>query len=156
MSSIRLTRRPGFTTRALFDELPDRLRQMLEGPLSLDPMAESLGWMPAMELVEKNGALVATAELPGIDPADVEINVEKGVLSVRGEKKEAHEEKDADAKYHVWERRYGSFARAFVLPCEVDLDKVNAVFEKGVLMITLPKSEKAKAQGKKIPIAVKA
>lgn len=155
MALIRFTNRPSLAARSLMDELPERMRQMLEGTLSMEPLAETVGWMPAMEMIEKNGSLVATAELPGIDPKDVEIHLEKGVLTVRGEKKEEKEEGEPDSKFHMWERRYGAFTRSFVLPCEVDSEKVAAQFDNGILRITLPKSEQAKIHGKKIPIAVK-
>lgn len=156
MALIRFTTRPGMMTpRSLIDELPERMRQMFEGTLPLESMAEPIGWMPAMEIVEKDGALLATAELPGIDPKDVEVNLENGVLTVRGEKKEEKEEGGPDAKFHMWERRYGSFTRSFALPTEVDAAKVTAEFENGVLKVHLPKSEKAKVQGKKIPITTR-
>ena len=154
MALIRFTNRPAMPTRTLFDELPDRMRQMFEGTIPFDSLAEPLGWMPAMEIVEKNGGLFLTAELPGVFAKDVDITVEDGVLNIRGEKKEEHKEGEPDSKYYVWERRYGSFQRSFTLPREIDAEKIFAKFENGVLTLTLPKSEKAKAQGKKIPIAV--
>lgn len=155
MALIRFTNRPSLMPRSLIEELPERMRQMFEGTLPLDTLAEPIGWMPAMEIVEKNGALTATAELPGIDPKDVEISLENGVLTVRGEKKEERKEEDPGAKYHMWERRYGSFTRSFALPSEVDAAGVKATFENGILTIDLPKTEQAKVQGKKIPISVK-
>ena len=155
MALIRFTNRPSLLSRSLIDELPDRMRQMFEGTLPLETMAEPIGWLPAMEIVEKDGALRATAELPGIDPKDVEITLEKGVLTVRGEKKEEHKEEDPGTRFHMWERRYGSFTRSFALPSEVDAAGVKATFENGILTIDLPKTEQAKVLGKKIPISVK-
>ena len=154
MALIRFTNRPALSPRTLFDDLPDRMRQMFEGTLPFEPMAEPLGWMPAMEIVERNGGLMLTAELPGVNGKDVDITVEDGVLNIRGEKKEERKEGEPDSKYYVWERRYGSFQRSFTLPREIDAEKIAAKFENGVLTLTLPKSEKAKTQGKKIPIAV--
>jgi len=151
MALIRFTNRPA--ARALLDELPERFRQMFEGNLAFEPLAEPIGWMPAMEITEKNEALVVTAELPGISNKDVEITLEDGVLSIRGEKKEEKKEGEPESRYHMWERRYGSFQRAFTLPKAVDPEKIKAQFENGVLTITLPKSEKAKVQGRKIPIS---
>jgi len=151
MALIRFTNRPA--ARALLDELPERFRQMFEGNLAFEPLAEPIGWMPAMEITEKNEALVVTAELPGISNKDVEITLEDGVLSIRGEKKEEKREGEPESRYHMWERRYGSFQRAFTLPKAVDPEKIKAQFENGVLTITLPKSEKAKVQGRKIPIS---
>jgi HSP20 family protein len=140
------------SARSFIDELPERLRQMMEGGLAIEPMAEPIGWMPAMEIVEKNGALVVTAELPGVVEKDVEVTLEDGVLTIRGEKREERREGEPDGRYHMWERRYGSFQRAFTLPRGVDSDKVDAKFENGVLTVTLPRSEKARLHGRRIPI----
>jgi HSP20 family protein len=152
MALTRYFNRFQLVPRPVMDDLPDRLRQMFEGGLSLEPLTEPLGWMPAMEIVEKDDALVVTAELPGIDPKLVDISVDDGVLTVSGEKKEEHEETKDNARYHMWERRYGAFRRSFTLPQAVDADKITAKFDSGVLTVNLPKSKKAKSQGRKIPI----
>jgi HSP20 family protein len=153
MALVRFTHRPALS-RSFLDDLPERMRQMFEGALSFDSTAEPLGWKPAMEIVEKNGALSLTAELPGVNSKDVDITAENGVLTIRGEKKEEHKEGDPESKFYVWERRYGSFQRSFTLPRDIEAERIAAKFENGVLTLTLPKSEKAKTQGKKIPIAV--
>ena len=144
------------SARTFLDDLPDRMRQMFEGTLAFEPLTEPIGWFPAMEIVEKDDALVVTAELPGVKKDDVDITVEDGVLTIRGEKKEEKEEKkdEKDNKYHMWERKYGSFQRSFTLPNEVEAEKIAAKFDNGILTVTLPKTEKAKVQGRKIPIAV--
>jgi HSP20 family protein len=154
MALIRFTNRSAAPlSRPFLDELPERFRQMLEGNLAFEPLAEPIGWMPAMEIEEQDDALIVTAELPGVDSKDVDITLEDGVLSVRGEKKEERKEGKPESRYHMWERRYGSFQRAFTLPKAVDAAKISAKVEAGVLTITLPKSEKAKVQGRKIPIS---
>ncbi|MEX2177235.1 MAG: Hsp20/alpha crystallin family protein [Gemmatimonadaceae bacterium] len=154
MALIRFTNRPaGSLPRSFIDELPERFRQMFEGNMAFEPIAEPLGWMPAMEIFEKDDALVVTAELPGVSSKDVDITLDDGILTVRGEKKEERKEGEPESRYHMWERRYGSFQRAFTLPKAVDAAKIFAKFENGVLTITLPKSEKAKVQGRKIPIS---
>lgn len=153
MALIRRSSLP--SVRPMLEDLPERLRQMLEGTLSFEPLAEPLGWLPAMEIVEKVDALVVTAELPGVAPADVNITVEDGMLSISGEKKEEKETGKVDSRYHVWERRYGSFKRSFTLPQAVDASKIVADFANGILTVTMPKSEKAKEHGRKIPIGVK-
>ena len=151
MALIRFTNRPApFLTRSLVDELPERFRQMFEG--NLDPLTETIGWMPAMEIIEKDDALIVTAELPGVAMKDVDITLEDGVLTIRGEKKEEKKESE-EGRFHMWERRYGSFQRAFTLPKAVDAGKITAKFENGVLTIMLAKTEKAKVQGRKIPIS---
>ena len=89
------------------------------------------------------------AELPGLEREQVEVTVENGVLTLRGEKKQEKEEGE-EGKWHIWERSYGSFERSFGLPRGIDEAKVEAQFENGVLKVTVPK--KAGSQGKKIPI----
>lgn len=96
---------------------------------------------PAVDLVEKDGAYEITAELPGIDPKDVHVTVSDGVLTLSGEKTEAKEEQRTD--YYLSERRYGAFRRSFPLPRSVDADKIEARFDKGVLILTLPKNGSA-------------
>lgn len=103
---------------------------------------------PAMDISEDEKAITVKAELPGIETKDVDVNLEHGVLTIRGEKKFEDEEKKDN--YHRIERSYGSFSRALQVPGEVDETKVEAKFDKGILTITLPKNEKAKP--KKIEI----
>jgi HSP20 family protein len=110
------------------------------------------GWgtVPAVDVVEKDKAYEITAELPGIDEKNVDINVANGMLTIRGEKSEEKEDKRKD--YYVSERRFGSFERAFALPEGVDVDKIDASFKKGVLTITLPKLREAQQPAKKIAV----
>jgi HSP20 family protein len=93
---------------------------------------------------------VLKAELPGIDPKDVDVRVESNVLSLRGKRELTSEVKRED--YHRVERAYGSFSRSFTLPSAVDTDKIKAEFKDGVLQVTLPQKEEAKP--KQIAIAV--
>jgi HSP20 family protein len=109
-----------------------------------------VGWSPAVEVSETENELTVTAELPGMSRDDVEIDLENNVLTIRGEKSSETEEEDRERKVHVWERRYGSFHRAFTLPRTVDADGVKAEFRDGILKVHLPKTEQAK--GKKIAI----
>ncbi|MCZ0963190.1 Hsp20/alpha crystallin family protein [Paracoccus benzoatiresistens] len=105
---------------------------------------------PAVDLVEKNGGYELSAELPGLDAENVEVKLAGGVLTIRGEKKEAKDEERKD--YHLSERRWGSFLRQIRLPEDVDDSKIEASFANGVLTVSLPKSEKAIAAEKKIEI----
>jgi HSP20 family protein len=89
-----------------------------------------------------------TAELPGLEEKDVQINVADGVLTIRGEKKAEKEEKDKD--YRLLERTYGSFSRALELPAGVDPDTIKASIAKGVLTVTVPKP--APAAVKKVEV----
>src|SRR5262245_38437883 len=107
---------------------------------------------PAVDVVEKENEFQVTAELPGLDEKDIELNVADDTLSIRGEKKEEREEKSKN--YHLSERRYGSFRRTFQLPAGIDAEKITAHFQKGVLTVTLPKT--AAAQRKERTIAIQA
>ena len=99
---------------------------------------------PAFDISETDNEIHVKAELPGMDPKEIEINLTGDLLTIKGEKKEETEEKGED--YHRRERRYGSFARSFRLPVEVKADSVNAAYKDGVLTLTLPKGEKEKAR----------
>jgi HSP20 family protein len=125
-----------------------RMRRLFEEPFRLDFITEDMGWMPAVEVVETDGAIEVTAELPGMSKEDVEIHLEQNVLTIRGEKKEEMERKEKER--YLYERFYGSFQRAFTLPAPVDEGKVTAEFRNGVLKIHLPKT--AEVKGKKISI----
>ena len=103
-----------------------------------------------MDIFENEGNLVLKAELPGIDPKDVDVRVENNVLTLRGERKFESEVKRE--QYHRVERAYGTFSRSFTLPNVVDTDKIKAEFKDGVLRVTLPQREEAKP--KQISIAV--
>jgi len=96
-----------------------------------------------------------TVELPGLDKSDVRIDINDDVLTLRGEKKSEHTEKDEKKEFFLEERTYGVFERSFTLPPTVNVEKVAAKFEKGVLTITLPKSEVKKPRGREIAIEAK-
>ncbi|HPO16221.1 MAG TPA: Hsp20/alpha crystallin family protein [Candidatus Hydrogenedentes bacterium] len=106
--------------------------------------------IPAVELQETEDELCAVIEVPGLSEKDLNVELDGRRLLVRGEKKSAREEKKGACYYS--ECNYGSFYRAIPLPCDVEEDKVNASYKQGVVRITLPKTEEAKA--KKIPIKV--
>ena len=99
-------------------------------------------WAPAVDIYEHEGNIVLKAELPGVDPKDVDVRVENNVLTLRGERKVDNEVKQEN--YHRVERAYGSFTRSFTLPSVVDLEKIKADYKDGVLKVTLPKREEAK------------
>ena len=107
-------------------------------------------WAPAVDIYEHEGNLVLKAELPGIDPKDVDVQVENNVLTLRGERKFDAEVKREE--YHRVERAYGTFSRSFTLPNVIDTAKIKAEFKDGVLGVTLPQREEAKP--KQISIAV--
>ena len=109
-------------------------------------------WMPSMDLYETEDKIVATVDLPGIEPEDVEVAVEDATLTISGSREFSSEVKEEN--YHRVERRYGSFSRAISLPPTADTDKVEAHFDKGVLTVEVAKAEKAKP--KKIQIKAEA
>ena len=104
--------------------------------------------MPSMDLSETDKEIEITAELPGLEEKDIQLNVADNVLTIRGEKKNEREETKKD--YHMVERSYGSFTRSVQLPDGVNPDNIKAVIAKGVLKVTVPKP--APSQSKKIDI----
>jgi len=108
---------------------------------------------PAIDIVEKDKAFEVTAELPGLDAKDIEVQLANGMLTIKGEKQEEKEEKTKDR--YVSERRYGSFRRTLQVPGGVDAEKIEASYKTGVLTVTLPKSPEAQKKEKTIPVSVK-
>lgn len=98
---------------------------------------------PETDVVETEREIRVVTEMPGLNSKDIEIDVENNVLTVRGEKREERTEGE-QGKYHLAERRYGTFSRSFVLPRDVDSDGIQASFQDGVLTVRVPKSEKAR------------
>jgi HSP20 family protein len=92
---------------------------------------------PRMDVYETDKEIELTAELPGLEEKDVEINIADGLLTIHGEKKSEREEKDKN--YRLIERRYGSFSRTVELPSDVDPDKIKATISKGILKVSIPK-----------------
>lgn len=108
------------------------------------------GVFPEIDVKETDKDIKVSAELPGLEEKDVEVLLTADSLTIKGEKKEEKEEK-GESHYRS-ERRYGSFSRVIPLASDIEADKAEAKFRKGVLHITIPKTEKAKADVKKIPI----
>ncbi|MBI2836538.1 MAG: Hsp20/alpha crystallin family protein [Chloroflexi bacterium] len=109
------------------------------------------GWLPAIDVYEKDDRLVVKAELPGIKEEDIDISISDSELTIRGERKTETEVKEEN--YYRSERSYGSFFRSIPLPSTVDSDKVEANYDKGILEITMPKMAAEKA--KKIKVSKK-
>jgi HSP20 family protein len=106
-------------------------------------------WAPMADIFETQESLVLQVELPGVDRSKIDIQIENNVLTIRGERKFNNEVKSEN--YHRVERSYGNFSRSFSLPMVVDQEKVSADYKDGILKISLPKKEQAKA--KRIQIA---
>jgi HSP20 family protein len=107
-------------------------------------------WAPPVDIYETEDAIVLKAELPGVDPKDVEVRVEDNTLYLKGERKFEKEVKEQN--YHRVERSYGSFARSFSLPNSISTDQVKAEFKDGLLTLTMPKREEAKPKTIKIDV----
>jgi HSP20 family protein len=122
------------------------MRRMFNEPLyTAGTLLPASGWAPAVEVSETADALCLTAELPGLDEKQVTVNIENNVLTLSGEKEERKAE-EAGRNYYQCERYFGAFQRSFALPRTVDVDKVAATFDKGVLTVTLPKLPQAKGR----------
>lgn len=106
---------------------------------------------PAIDMEETDKDILIKAEMPGLNPKDFQISLSGNNLTIKGENKEEKEEKKKN--YHMIERRYGSFYRSIPLPCDVESDKVEANYDKGILEIKLPKCKPTEA--KKITVNVK-
>ena len=96
-------------------------------------------WMPAIDMSETGKEIIVHAEVPGMEAKDIDISLNGRVLTIKGERKQEHEEKDKN--YHRIERKYGSFSRSFELPADVDANNVNAAYKNGVLELNLPKTK---------------
>jgi HSP20 family protein len=133
-------------------ELQNRARRFSDDVFGPHSIFGSVGWMPMVELAEDKDELALTAELPGVGKDDVNVEVEDGVLTIRGEKHQERTEGGEDRDFHVWERSYGAFMRSFTLPRAVDAEKITAGFRDGVLKIRLPKTKDARTRGRRISI----
>jgi HSP20 family protein len=98
-------------------------------------------WLPAVDASETPKEILVRAEIPGMDPKDIDISLDSNCLILRGERKQKHEEKEEN--YYRIERRYGAFSMSVMLPAEVDPDKVNATYKDGILEIHMPKTKEA-------------
>ena len=119
-------------------------------PVSGEGEVSTRTWAPPDDIYENGDNLVLKAELPGINPDEVEIRVEDNTLYLKGERK--FEKEVNEQNYHRVERSYGTFTRSFSLPNSVDPDKVAANYKDGVLTLTMPKKEEAKPKTIKINV----
>jgi HSP20 family protein len=129
----------------------DRLFKEAFNPFVSEGDLSTRTWAPPVDIYENENDIVLKAELPGIDPKDVEVKVEDNTLYLKGERKFEKEVKNES--YHRVERSYGSFARSFSLPNSISTDKVKAEFKDGLLTLTLPKREEAKPRTVKIDVS---
>ena len=137
-----------FTTD--FDELPgvrlfqDTLNRFLSEPNTARP------WSPAVDIFETDNDLVLKADLPDVTLNDIDIQLENGTLTLKGERK--FEKNESSKGFHRIERSYGAFVRLFSVPDSVDSENVHAAYNNGVLTVTLPKKEKARPKAIKVQV----
>lgn len=141
---------PWRALRGEMDRMFDRFARGFSFPIFEPFTSRDLEMAPAVDFGEDDKAYTVSAELPGIEEKDIDVNVSHGVLTLRGEKK--HEREEKNKNYYLSERSFGSFERSFTLPDDVDEDKIAAAFSKGVLTVTLPKIAEAQKPQKKIEV----
>ena len=124
-----------------------RLNRILDEAFSGLPFPEqgnviTSTWFAPTDVSEDENTLRISMELPGVEPNDVRLSLENNVLTIRGEKRQHNEENNE--RVHRFERTYGMFERTFVLPNTVDPERIEARYENGVLLVAIPKAERAK------------
>ena len=133
--------------------LQDRMNRLFQDYAPRGEQELTAGnFVPPVDIYEDEQGISVKAELPGVDPKDVDVRVENNTLTIKGERKFEKEEKEEN--FHRIERRYGSFYRAFTLPSTVDTENIGANYTAGVLKLELKK--KAEAQPKQIKVNVAA
>jgi len=130
------------------DRLFDEALRGFDVPSAFGQMMTRNGTWPTVEVAENEKEIRVIAEVPGLEEKDIEVMLDDGVLTLRGERKSETEDKDRQFS----ERYYGRFERRLALGHEIEEDKVAATFKNGVLMVVLPKTAKAQASAKRIAI----
>ena len=144
MSIVRYRQWPGQTR--MQNEIRQAFERLFEGNLmdqdeSDDSSVVTSQWVPRVDVKEEKDRFVLYADLPGIDPDDIDVSMDKGILTIKGERKgESSEQTD---RFSRIERRYGSFYRRFSLPDSADPEGIQAHGRNGVLEITIPKRAEA-------------
>jgi len=134
-----------------FDQLHKELNQFFNSDLDTDTAASNAAtsnWVPAVDVKETDNEFILHADIPGVDPKDIDVHMEDGMLTIKGQRES--EKTDEKEGYTRVERSYGSFYRRFSMPDTADANKVNAKCNNGVLKITIPKQEKAQARKIKV------
>jgi len=133
-----------------FSQLQDRLNRVFTG--NDEGLMSSGSWAPPVDIFQNGDhELVLKAELPDMSRENIDITVDNGTLTIKGEKKFSSEVKEE--QFHRIERRYGTFTRTFSLPQTVDTGKVGADYRNGVLTVRLPLREEAKPRQIKVDVA---
>ncbi|MFN0063124.1 MAG: Hsp20/alpha crystallin family protein [Myxococcaceae bacterium] len=133
------------------EQLQDEVSRWFDNRLAFGKSGESFGWTPAVDIYEDTEGVTFKFDLPEIDAKDVQVHVENGVLTVRGERR--MEREDKKDQYHRVERAYGAFTRSFSLPMTYDFDKIRAEQKNGVLRVQIPKRAEAKPKSIQVRVA---
>jgi len=139
-----------FSPSTELEEFPVGLRLFQDSVSRLFSEPSNRPWSPAVDIFETEHELVLKADVPEIEMKDIDVQVENGTLTLKGERK--FEQEQNGRRYHRIERGYGSFVRAFTLPDSVDVYKVKAEYKSGVLTVTLAKKEVAKPKTIRVEI----
>jgi HSP20 family protein len=136
-----------FNAGVLHRSIDDLLEDFFGG---VGPLAPTSGLAPRFEVSDVDGAIVVDAELPGMDEKDVQVTLQDNILTIKGEKKKEGETKKKNC--YIAERSYGSFQRSLQLGSDIDESQISAAFKKGVLTVTIPKTEPEKSKTRTIDI----
>ena len=127
----------------ILNELNREMGSLLNGPRAGTEDGSSVAtsaWTPAVDIKEEDTKFVITADIPGVDPTDIDVTMENGILTIKGERK--FEDQKESEGYRRVERMHGPFYRRFSLPDHADASKISAKSSHGVLEVTVPKVEK--------------
>lgn len=136
-----------------FETLQDRINKLFDRTLrtfypEVEEELERGTWSPAVDICEAEDSFLVKADLPGMNKDDIQVDLKDSTLTIKGERR--FEDKVSRDNYIRVEREYGTFTRSFTLPQNVDADKIKAVYKNGVLELTIPKKEEAKAKQIKV------
>lgn len=138
-----------YQPNSLLQRFHNEIENMFDRDWGDFPALSTAQWVPAVDVEESEDAYRIHADVPGMDPNDIDITLENGVLTLKGERKEEKSSDNEQGARHV-ERSYGAFVRRFALPDIADAENIDARVEKGVLRLTIAK--KAESKPRKIQI----
>jgi len=133
----------------LFDQFNNEINRYFTGTRTQQATGEQRSWLPAVDIREEDSRFVLEADIPGVERKDVDVTLENGVLTIKGERTAQAEETGED--FHRRERVHGTFLRQFSLPDTVNAESINATVKDGVLVIEIPKQ--ARPEPRKITVA---
>jgi HSP20 family protein len=133
---------------SLLDQMRREMERSLDTRTAEGSSVATSDWVPAVDIKEEDNDFVIVADIPGVDPKDIEVHMDNGILTIRGEKES--EKKDEREGYKRVERTFGSFYRRFSLPDTADPDRITANSNHGVLEVRIAKQEKV--QPRKISV----